>query len=406
MTPNRRYHAVAQNLVTLPPEVLHKVLDDLPLLKILEVISVHNVPYVDRCILSHIRYSQIFRIPQSLSTLKQYFTLYVELCQRQQGRRSSGNPEIAILARDATRLVEHKGGEPDYSEKLLAKVKLEVLSLLKAYEPYMSALAHYSESLQLIAGGTPDASDPTALRDFWTLLDQAERNLNQAKSAQLLRISRLYAEYPGMLRQRLDDSQESRRLSDKHRIKQLEISARRMLKPQILRGKLVAKVVFAEQRFPVLPYNRHLKTFLRVIQKFHIDDLDLPSTPGRRRPSRAYTWPLEVARDIKKVLEGLSYVYPKAAVEGGDYPLILRTKYTRYSDKTHSTSSGRNQPSFHGDLEGELGKQHLRYAVGSDTILPLEEREFEWLEAFLRGCRYMGEMDDAEWRAGMTVKQF
>ncbi|KAG6817610.1 hypothetical protein H0H87_006238 [Tephrocybe sp. NHM501043] len=407
--PNRRYHAVAEKLTTLSPEILHKVLDDLPLLKILEVISIHDLPYVESCILSHFHYSQIFRTPQSLSKLKQYFTLYVELCQRRQGRHSSGNPEIATFTQDAIRLVNQKKNVLDYSEKLLAKVKLEVLSLLKVYEPYMNALSHYSEPSHSIASGVPDVSDPVALRHFWLSLDKAEGNLNLAKSAQLLRIARLYAEYPGTLRSRLDTSQESRILSDQHCIKELQIRARRMSKPQILRGHFVANAVFAEQRFPVTPYDRHLKTFLRILEKFPVDNLSLSLSiaTGRRRPIRPYPWPTEVANDVKRVVEGLAYVYPKATATGGDYPPVLRTKNTRFSDKEYSISSGLRQPCFSGGLDSESQKQRrLPFYVDSDNILPLEEREFEWLEAFLRGCRYMGKMEDAEWSPGLTVKQF
>ncbi|KAG6910567.1 hypothetical protein DXG01_009517 [Tephrocybe rancida] len=404
MLSNRRYHAVAQKLDILPPEVLHKVLDDLPLLKILEVISVHNVPYVDSCVLSHPNYGRIFRTPQSLFILKQYFTLYVELCQRQQGPRSSGNPEIARLARNATQLVKELGKAPGYSDKILAEVKVEVFALLETYKPYMQALAQYSP--QSIAGGMPDLSDPVALRHFWTHLDAAETSLNEAKSAQLLRIARLYAEYPGMLRHRLDDSQESRRLSDHHRIDALKISAQRMLKPQILRGKFVAKAIFSQQQFPVIPYDRHLKTFLKVIAKFPLDGPHpLADSAGRR--TKAYTWPSEVICDIRNVLEGLAYVYPKATIEGVHIPTTLRTKHTRYSDAAYSASAGNNQPCFMGGFDDHSKKpKHLLYHLDNDRILPLEKREFAWLEAFLRACQYMREMDDAEWRAGMTVKQF
>jgi hypothetical protein len=34
--------------------------------------------------------------------------------------------------------------------------------------------------------------------------------------------------------------------------------------------------------------------------------------------------------------------------------------------------------------------------------LPFEE-EFEWLEAYVRACRFMSKMDDVGWKKGLSV---
>ncbi|KAG6829281.1 hypothetical protein H0H92_005034 [Tricholoma furcatifolium] len=380
---NRRYHAAAKKLVVLPPEVLHKVLDDLPLVKILE----------------------IFRTPESLSTLKQYFALYIELCQRKRGP-ASRHPEVIAFRQDAVCLVKQDEKSQDgLFNSLLVNIRAVVHLLLRPYEPYIPALAEYTPS---IAGGMPDISDPFALKEYWTNLDAAELRLNKAKSLQLQRIAQLYKEYPGMLKRRLDTSQESRRLSDQHRIDALELSAKKILQPHILRGSFLAKAIFAEQQFPITPYDRHLKTFLRILEKYPCGQ-DVPTSLPllvRRRPVKQYSWPTDVASDIKQVTDGMAYVYPKSSREGDENIRILRTKYTRYSDQAYSTSVGARQPRFLGGFNDVHEHKHSLYIRESDKILPLEEREFEWLEAFLRVCRFMSQMDDVEWRAGVSVKEF
>ncbi|GLB36456.1 hypothetical protein LshimejAT787_0307440 [Lyophyllum shimeji] len=394
-TPNRRYHAVAQKLETVPPELVHKVLDDLPLIKTLEVICAHNVPYVDTCVLSHIHLAKVFPSPASLIILKQYFALYIELCRRRESPSASGNPDIPLLAKDLVVFMKQQYTKTSRYDTILAAVKAEVLSLLEKYEPYLPALAKFAP--RPVVGGIPDLSDPAALWDFWTNLEAAETSLNRTKSSQLQRIARLRRDYPGTLRNRRDTSQESRYHSEQHCIRQLEVIAKRMLKPQILRGKLLGKHIFSEQRFPVLPYDRYLKCFLKVLEKFPVEGVSSSSNTGKHRAVRAYAWPQEVAQDIRTVVDGMAYVYPKTSVEGLEYSSILRTKYTRYSRSDYCRSEGQSQPRFlDGSKDDGQQESQSRLLSDNDNILPLQEKEFEWLEAFLRSCRYMGKMDDAD----------
>ncbi|KAF8078303.1 hypothetical protein FPV67DRAFT_1405031 [Lyophyllum atratum] len=349
--PVRRYHAVARKLKTLPPELVHQVLDDLPVSNILEIICGHDIPYVDTCVLSHMHLRRIFPTPESLSTVKQYFTLYMELCQRRESAHASRKPFIPALGQDALVFVSKRNATSSPFDRILASVKADIQRLLETYEPYLTTLSKFAP--KPLGRGVPEISDLTALWDFWINLEAAERSLNSVKSSQLRRIAKLHVDYPGTLRMRLDTSQASRHHSEQHRINELEFSARRVLKLQILLGKFIGRTLFSGQRFPVVPYDRHLRCFLK------------------------------------------------------EYAPVLRTKYTPYSHSDYRTSRRGNQPHFLGGSKDDGGeKKHLRVLLDNDSILPLEEKEFEWLEAFLRACRYMEGMDDAEWRAGMTVKQY
>ncbi|KAG6820758.1 hypothetical protein H0H93_012022 [Arthromyces matolae] len=386
MPPSQRYQAVARNLSSLPPEVLHNVLDDIPFLRILEIITLYDLPYIEQCVLSHVRYGQLFRTSESLSTLKQYLSLYVYISQR---LRCTRKPILL------------PGKGPDLFDKILATVQAAIFQFLKPFDLYTQALSQYCPS---IAAGMPDISDHAALHEYWKSLNVAEDCLNQIKASQLERLAQLYIQYPGMLKRRLDTSQESRRMTEQHQIEALRLHAAKMLKAQILGNKFIAKTIFAELRFPVIPYDRHLKMFLRILHKFPLPDA-LPSAE-EPHPVKYYTWPENVISDITTVTEGLAYVYPKASAKG-NYGPILRTMYTCYSDKDFAKASGKNQPQFVGGIHiTAKKKEHLHYFDPNDNILPLEEREFEWIEAFLRTCAYMRQMDDVEWTDGITIKQF
>lgn len=56
--PNRP-PAFINGLTRLPRELVHRVLDDLPLIKVLQIIS-HKIAYLDECILSHLGYRRVF----------------------------------------------------------------------------------------------------------------------------------------------------------------------------------------------------------------------------------------------------------------------------------------------------------------------------------------------------------
>lgn len=96
-------HAVAHKLSSLPPELVHEVLSDLPLSKVLELLSVDELPYLHTCVLTHIHLGKIFTSEDTLQIIKRYFTLYLCLHERPHAydRRFTTNPDIPYLQQDA-----------------------------------------------------------------------------------------------------------------------------------------------------------------------------------------------------------------------------------------------------------------------------------------------------------------
>jgi len=66
------------SLAGLPREIVHTIFDDLPLLKILEVLSERN-DEVNQCIYTHLHYKNLFRTPDDITNLANYFDLFQKL---------------------------------------------------------------------------------------------------------------------------------------------------------------------------------------------------------------------------------------------------------------------------------------------------------------------------------------
>lgn len=391
-----RYYTVAHKLSTLPPELVHEVLSDLPLSKILELISAHQVPYLDTCVLTHIHLGKIFTSEDSLRTIKQYFTLYLSLCQHRHGRNSSPNPNIPYLQRDAYSFILNHDAA-GWGDAILAQVKAFTLPLLDAYTAYLPALSRFSTE-PIPDRQHWDVSDPVSLSNIWEVIEGAETSLNAVKSKQLLQVAEILAKYPGMLRSYRDSSQESRRHSLQHRIDEFERAGRAMKGPQVLGCLFVSRSWFSQHRLPLVPYDRYLVTFLKVLEKFPLQ-LDPKKVPK-------YVYPSEIVKAITIAIQGMATINTKESVEGGSYSdrPIMRTKYTSYSARDFKKPGGLYQPRFT-DYRDDIDIETIPLTE-NDKVLPLEEREFEWLVAFLESCRFMREMSDVEWKPGMTVKVF
>jgi hypothetical protein len=143
-------------------------------------------------------------------------------------------------------------------------------------------------------------------------------------------------------------------------------------------------------RFPVVPYDRHLRYFLKVLKKFPIDTMPAP-------------YPPDVTKAITTAVEGLAYVYLKETVSYPEHR-ILRTSFTLYSANGCRSSRGQSQPCFvDTDVDGFITSKYPLSNI--DKLLPLAKREFEWIEAFLKSCTFMSKMD-VEWKKGMPVKEY
>jgi hypothetical protein len=313
--------------------------------------------------------------------MKEYHSLYRGLGGRREGRV---HPRVPGLTEDIVQLVNWYSDLSQCYEEILASVRVAILSILDVYVKYFPVLSRFA-SEPIPSREEWDTSDPTMLWKFWKNIDAAERKMNGIKFTQLQRIAKMLLDYPDMLRSSTHHSQESHRHSLQHRVDGFERRARKLLWPCMY----AAKSLFTH-RFPVVPYDRHLRCFLKVLEKFSVDLIPCP-------------YPPDVAKTVTRAVQGLAYVYPRGTGEPDSHSehRVLRTKFTAYSAKGQQSSRAYNQPCFI-DFDVDDTPSNVSPELG---MLPMAEREFEWIEAFLESCRFTSEMGN-EWMKGMTVKEY
>lgn len=130
--------------------------------------------------------------------------------------------------------------------------------------------------------------------------------------------------------------------------------------------------------------------FLKVLEKFPPKiEVELAAQTDTPEPSKrkkiVSSVPHEYPPELRLVLDGMAYVHVR---EGPVSPQqLLRILYTPFSAEGYRQKVGLNQPRFH-VFEQEQPTSKC------DRILPIEDKELAWLEAFVKICKYMSAMQE------------
>jgi hypothetical protein len=413
---NPRHHGVLKHLPTLPRELLHQVLDDLGLVTILELLCRNEVPYLDEAVKTHIKWGKLLP-SDKLDELKHWFTLYVQI--RGNDHR---NHELAISI-----------GKRSSFPKILLEVKQHVLHWLRRYASVAAQLQPYAPGM---LSNTEDlnALDFDGCKQLWETFDAAEKNLNAAKAEQIRFIIRLLKTYPGWLKDTKDPTQE-RHGNVEHRIQRYEALAERSLEFKIsarpepgldvgLRvrydnepGHWVGGYWFETGRVPVAPYDFLLRLFLKTLERFPVEDHVAVGEPNLDLEQLRLT-EKEKVREPKKKLETIDYTYTPEAL-GHIRTAIAGLKCVYTTQETRDRLQSLN-PQWSRVIVAKYkgfgpGQRQTKFVVPDGPRLPyekrglplpLDQRELEWLEAFLESCRFMAQWDQ-EWKSkGMTVAEY
>jgi len=90
--------AFALNLTRLPRELVVKVIDELPLVKILQVLS-HKNQYLDGCVLNSLKWNRFFRSPADISSVCIFFGVSLPQLQCLVGLETLALYHDSIVAR-------------------------------------------------------------------------------------------------------------------------------------------------------------------------------------------------------------------------------------------------------------------------------------------------------------------
>jgi hypothetical protein len=247
---NPRFHAVASRLPRLPRELVHEVLNDLWIQKILEILCNHNSPYLDDCVSSHFKIGRV--LPASdLAELKDLFSLYLRICALHRG---NPHPRIPTLEKEVTFFLDRIKSRP---VDIKWEIRNAIVGELDKYDKFIPVLNSVIPDKMLPWGNAAfrDVSG-SGLKEAFEAIDAAEVKLNTLKANQLRRLADLLERYPNYVRTCCEKNGETGPQKQRHRVEYLRNQANGMLMRQILDGRFTARAIFAQDQFYLIPYNR------------------------------------------------------------------------------------------------------------------------------------------------------
>uniref|UniRef100_A0A8H7XPB0 Uncharacterized protein n=1 Tax=Psilocybe cubensis TaxID=181762 RepID=A0A8H7XPB0_PSICU len=393
MTSIRRHGSFTHYISLVPPEVAHKILDDLPMGHLLQLICDNDIPHLEGCIISHLVLGKLFSA-EYLAEIKELYSLYLRICRVILGHI----PQLMHALRYDGRIFVNRHGVfcnaqnnyPVLRNSIISAAKAAIINILHRYESSLPVLRNYAPR----PIGPKSIWTTTTVEDLTEIfenLDAAEMKLKSIKSAQLQRMANIVQNYPGMVRTRWNFAQDHLR-NNQHLVDWLLQCAKTMQRRQIGRNRIVARSIFSCRRLYLVPYDRLLRLFLKTIERFQPVD-KVTRIDNTRIVSHQYPTQLQV------VLEGLTFVYSRDVIlESAEETLLFRVPYKKQPWK--STASLILQPYF----EKEPMLQVNVYGLDR-SMLPASTRELDWLEAFLSICQYMVQMQE-EWKPGQTVAEY
>jgi hypothetical protein len=267
----RKLPNIIRGFISLPVEIVHQILTDLPITKIFKLAS-YNVQYMDDCILTHLDLQRMFPSRDHLTTAKTHFKLYTDIQLRRRSRAE---------------------GECMAAEYLLQTAAMSDLalyhSLIYWFRNYiLEALADAEHRVPFLSAYSPtplphvwDNATIAGLEARWIALNTAQQVLNDRRASQLRRLAELMTTYPGMLRMLSDRTRECRQTTA-HIVQHLRGSADRIENSQVLSTKAVARALFRFDFLPIVPYDKYLRLFLKVIKRYPASRILCPGSSEQR----------------------------------------------------------------------------------------------------------------------------
>lgn len=382
----------ARRLSSLPVELVHQVLDDLTYIKVLRL-AAFNDTYLNACILSHSKCRAALRSAHGLTEAIALFNMYQEILASQ-FLNISPPPNSYLHQYVSFRLL------------LRPYLHEQILALLKGAEGRLSLLSNYLENpfstFQDLWDSLSSSSNIAFLRNCWTLFEEAEKKLNIHKSQQLKLAADLLEKHPGKLylKEPMDPSQGPPRQNTTHIVNRFRGDAEKILRDGVLVGRFSTNWIFRMDNIPLVPYDRYLALFLETIKK-HPPPPPLRSIGGSTvsRPSLGNIgsndknrvvmnyYPEKIAADMNTVMNGLEYIHT-SPIHSNHQPELQPRERTNIHFNHLGGGTERfaykHPPRF-------LTATRNYYDIKFYGLGPHDDREYEWLQAFMRVVTWMGD---------------
>ena len=186
------FNSLVTTLINLPQELVHRVLDDLPLRKILDILCERN-EYVTRCISTHIHYQKLFQFP---ANDPESFARYWELYQAISFYRG-GDCDYTQLLYDAEKYsLSSSYGSSTLNEARRSRSVLELHQVGAAFAQSIKLWTKRASFDYDLLRPYASTEYPTSLDDSWGSLAaqwkwimDAKTNINATKVTKLFFIS-------------------------------------------------------------------------------------------------------------------------------------------------------------------------------------------------------------------------
>lgn len=321
----RRPLSFVLNLRRLPTELVHHILIELPLLKVLQILA-HKDQHLTNCVLSSPRWGDIFNNKVHNDELVDLFILYIEICRFTRRKFADG---FHILQAGPSRVAS----ETCNNSGTLATLFVTVIEFLLPCNNREMALLTAHATYQHPGGTAP-------LVDRWQWAKEAKRNQNKEKAQQLLLAADLITNFPTklMVKKPTDPSQGAPRRNLRHIESGLRLRAKKALQNGQLTFSNGSKSICRKgtDNIELLPYDRYLCFFMDMLKEHPFEGgINRTATPemlsrtGEIDGSEigkvdfhdggsVFEYPAVIRQKIQAILDGLLYVYtgcPQLVVE-------------------------------------------------------------------------------------------
>ncbi|KLJ13474.1 hypothetical protein EMPG_11577 [Blastomyces silverae] len=408
--------SLVRMLSTLPAELVHQILDDLTIYNIL-LLAAHSNPSLDDRIYSYLVYRKFIEGQHDFLCLKEYFEVYSEI-HTLLGLQK--NPTTSPLA---TSLSTQRVPPLVLNQYM----RDQIFTRLRASVPFLSLLEPFAQRKLNIATSYTTSSE---LRAYWHDIREAQEHLNSTKAAQLRRTADILETYPDLVYQ-ASDTRKAVVANVGHLVRRLRAEAEKTSRSNVLRvikytiKGLPSAWLFCPNLVPIVPLDRTLELFLKGMREYppSPDDLasasnlplmgagiedgmkllqldsgknakpELPqlspfsvsSAPKTEQPFHKY--PTPVLRDICIAIKGFAYVFMPPAVQSISPVVNVSRTPPSSAAEPHYRGAFSLLDRYQDNLDTSTISR-LKAVKGT----PHDEREFEWLEAFLRCCRYLEQL--------------
>ncbi|EPE28132.1 hypothetical protein GLAREA_04923 [Glarea lozoyensis ATCC 20868] len=374
-------------LANLPREIVHLILKDVDIIKVLNILS-YNHGYLNSCIVTSTKFGPL-TIPyepdsndgqwiKDLANTTKLYILHLEICVIRKRAIQGPNSltQLPLLLRE-----HYDAWKADMHTDLRKRLadQIHETAMLDEYEKSVY-LSHTTKPFPDQEEGR--SMDLDILSARWRWIKETWISMGKAKCRQLNMAADILSEMPGRvaLKKPLDPSQTPPSSAD-HIVRLLRGKGKRYAESHIPPHRRRPKCVAGAELIELVPYDRYLRIFLGALEKYppsakqleaDFDKLSLDN--GADTPC---VYPQSIMDDLEIAVKGLRYVYNRDP--------DIRIPRIQWNSFEHAR---RSNPTFAvGHSHHLTNSSPCPWCVAMHAAY--DDREYEWLRAFLKVVWWM-----------------